>query len=318
MKRSKPHCFWYRSTVVKMNIWIFLMYILMLSILDNFEPGHQHCSSSQLDHIAQSDFGSAVFYHHIVKLHSLNATFFGLKLDIFEKICQVYYTCEYLKARKAHRILKPSHFYKIFEFSDQLRTLMIWNTVLSIMRFEMSKLILKSIVGLICLTILILSTTLSLIKDLTVDIVSSWNKWNLLQSMFFIIELANLEFYIFPTFLGPSVADVITTIIVSSWFISRKVRNKLMHMLNGNVFKNKTGSITGNERTTRTNSSKNSKASLKTLQKTSNIPNLSNLNLESNRNLKSNSNINSTNLIRNVQFNDFDITNKNPVNFKKK
>eukprot|EP01083_Nonionella_stella_P286911 976571_1 len=170
MKRSKPNCFWYKNIVAKMNLWAILVYILMLSILENFEPGHQYCSSSAINYIVQSEFGGAVVYHHIVKSYSFDSSFIGLKLDIFEKMSQVYYTCEYLKARKAHRLRKRSRFYKIYKFSDQLFTLMIWKTVLSTLRFEMFKLILKSVIGSIRLTITIVSTTLSLTDELKSDI----------------------------------------------------------------------------------------------------------------------------------------------------
>eukprot|EP01083_Nonionella_stella_P092930 260271_1 len=269
MKRNKPYYFWYRSTI-KMNIWTILMYILVLSIFENLEPDRQHCASSQITHIVQPDFGSAVLYHHIVKLSISNETFANLNIKFVKMLSQVYYACEYLKARKSHHLLKRLEFYKIFEFSDQLYILMFWKTVLSTARFEMSNIFLKLTIGTIYITITTLFAAFTLIKDVQMDFVSTWNKRNLLHTMLFIIECINLEFYLLPMFLGPSVADFIFTIIVTSWFISRKTRNKLMHILNGNVSKKKTTSTFGNVRTTRTNSSRNSESLLKFIPKTSN------------------------------------------------
>eukprot|EP01083_Nonionella_stella_P136443 415200_1 len=252
MKRSKPYYFWYRSTI-KMNIWTILMYILVLSIFENLEPDRQHCASSQITHIVQPDFGSAVLYHHIVKLSISNETFANLNIKFVKMLSQVYYACEYLKARKSYRLRKRSQLYKIYEFSDQIYTLMFWKTVITTTRFEMHNLILKLIRGTICSTMTILLATLTVIKDIQADFIYAWNKRNVLHSMLFVIECIHLEFYLLTMFRYPSVADILFMIVASSWFISRRTRNKLMHILNGNVDKNKNISTIGNEGTFRTN-----------------------------------------------------------------
>eukprot|EP01083_Nonionella_stella_P136442 415199_1 len=103
-----------------------------------------------------------------------------------------------------NHLLKRLEFYKIFEFSDQLYILMFWKTVLSTARFEMSNIFLKLTIGTIYITITTLFAAFTLIKDVQMDFVSTWNKRNLLHTMLFIIECINLEFYLLPMFLGPS------------------------------------------------------------------------------------------------------------------
>eukprot|EP01083_Nonionella_stella_P294931 1002370_1 len=313
MKR-KTYYFWQRSQVISGLCFIKLtLALLLLLAMTNYEPRNSLRSASRDIMISKS--GSIQCFNYSVVLAFSDFGFFKLNALMLQMFAKFHYTMVYLRARKSYCLRKRFRLYKIMEFSDHLRTLLLWSSVVKTSSIEMYNLVIELVFITICVMLKTICETVNSLRNIRNNLLSTLVKRNISHTTLFVIEFIILEFYVFPTAADCSAMNVFFGILYSLSYITRKQRNQLIHAYNGNPTNSKTGSITGNERATRTNPPRNSKSFVKTLLKTSNLLNLLNLsnsNLESNTNFKSNSNVNSPNLIRNIEFNDFDNINKNP------